>query len=91
MIHVKEFQPMSAPSTSLFGPTRPEGTDLRKGFIDYKKIFATGRSAGIQHAFSEQEDPFPISQMVSAKVAYSFLPRYLSAPQLRPRARMMNQ
>jgi len=61
MIHVKEFQPMSAPSTSLFGPTRPKGTDLRKGFIGYKRIFATGRSAGIQHAFSEQEDPFPIS------------------------------
>ena len=72
MIHVKEFQPMSAPSISLSGPTRPKGTDLGRGFIDYKRIFAAGRSAGVQHAFSEQED-FPISQMVSARAAYSFL------------------
>lgn len=73
MIHVKDFQPMSAPSISLSGPSRPKGTDLGQGFIDYKKIFAVGRAAGIQHAFSEQEDPFPISQMASAKIAYSFL------------------
>lgn len=73
MIHVKEFQPMSAPSTSLSGPTRPKGTDLGSGFIDYAPIFAAGRAAGIQHAFSEQEEPFPISQMDSARAAYAFL------------------
>jgi sugar phosphate isomerase/epimerase len=73
MLHVKEFQPMSMPSTSLSGPTRPKGTDLGQGFIDYKPIFAMGKAAGVQHAFAEQEDPFPSSQMASAKVAYSFL------------------
>jgi len=73
MVHIKEFQAMDNPSISLSGPTRPKGTDLGQGFIDYKKIFAAGRKAGIEHAFSEQEEPFPVSQMASAKVAYEFL------------------
>jgi hypothetical protein len=73
MIHVKEFQAMNGPSTSLSGAARPQGTDLGQGFIDYKRIFAAGRKAGIEHAFSEQENPFPVSQMASAKVAYEFL------------------
>jgi sugar phosphate isomerase/epimerase len=73
MIHVKEFQAMNGPSTSLSGAGRPQGTDLGQGFIDYKRIFAAGRKAGIEHAFSEQENPFPVSQMASAKVAYEFL------------------
>ena len=73
MVHVKEFQPLAAPSISLGGPDRPKGTDLGQGFIDYKPIFAAGKKAGIEHAFSEQEDPFPVSQIASAKVAYAFL------------------
>jgi sugar phosphate isomerase/epimerase len=73
MIHVKEFQPLSHPVTSLNGPERPKGVDLGQGFIDYKPIFAAGKKAGIEHAFSEQEDPFPVSQMASAKTAYAFL------------------
>lgn len=75
MIHVKEFSAIKSPSISLTGPTRPPGTDLGQGFIDYKPIFAAGRRAGIQHTFSEQEDPFPVSQMASAKVAFAFLHR----------------
>lgn len=73
MIHVKEFAALSKPSISLGGSERPKGVDLGQGFIDYKPIFAAGKKAGIEHAFSEQEDPFPVSQMASAKVAYSFL------------------
>jgi sugar phosphate isomerase/epimerase len=73
MIHVKEFVKLSKPSISLSPPDRPQGVDLGQGFIDYKPIFAAGKKAGIEHAFSEQEDPFPVSQMASAKVAYAFL------------------
>ncbi len=73
MIHVKEFQAMNALSTSLSGPTRPKGTDLGQGFIDYKRIFAAGKVAGIEHAFSEQEEPYLISQMTSAEAAFRFL------------------
>jgi sugar phosphate isomerase/epimerase len=73
MVHVKEFQAMKSPSITLSPPGRPLGTDLGQGFIDYKRIFVAGKKAGIEHAFSEQEDPFPVSQMASAKVAYDFL------------------
>jgi sugar phosphate isomerase/epimerase len=73
MIHVKEFEAMSKPSISLHGPDRPKGVDLGSGFIDYKPIFAAAKKAGIEHAFSEQENPFPVSQIASAKTAYAFL------------------
>ena len=71
MIHVKEFEDLGRPTTSL--ADRPQGTDLGKGFIDYKPIFVAGKKAGIEHAFSEQENPFPISQIESAKAAFAFL------------------
>ncbi len=73
MIHIKDFQPVSIPSTSLSGPNRPKGTDIGKGFVDYKPIFAAGKAAGIQHAFCEQEEPYPISSLASAKADYKFL------------------
>jgi sugar phosphate isomerase/epimerase len=73
MIHVKDFQPVSQPSTSLSGPERPKGANLGTGFIDYKPIFAAGKKAGIQHAFSEQEEPYPVSSLESAKADYAFL------------------
>jgi sugar phosphate isomerase/epimerase len=76
MVHIKDFRAMKDPSISLSGPTRPKGADLGQGFIDYKRIFAAGKKAGIEHAFSEQEEPFPVSQMASAKVAYEFLHAY---------------
>ena len=73
MIHVKEFQSVSQPSTSLSGAERPKGTDLGTGFIDYKPIFVAGKAAGIQHAFSEQEEPYPVNSLESAKNDYKFL------------------
>jgi sugar phosphate isomerase/epimerase len=71
MIHVKEFVKMDHPTASL--SDRPQGTDLGGGFIDYKPIFAAGKKAGIEHAFSEQENPFPVSQLASAQAAFNFL------------------
>lgn len=71
MIHVKEFEKMDHATVSL--SDRPKGMNLGQGFIDYKPIFIAGKKAGIEHAFSEQEDPFPVSQMASAKAAYAFL------------------
>jgi len=71
MIHVKEFEDLGRPTTSL--SDRPKGTDLGKGFIDYRPIFVAGKKTGIEHAFSEQEDPFPISQIESARAAFAFL------------------
>lgn len=76
MIHVKDFRPVKAPTTDMVGPGRPEGTELGRGFIDYAPIYAAARSAGIEHAFAEQEAPYLRPQLESAKISYEFLERY---------------
>jgi hypothetical protein len=58
------------------GPGRPQGTDLGTGFVKYEPIFAAGKAAGIEHIFVEQEAPFPVSQMESAKVDYAYLEKF---------------
>jgi len=73
LLHVKDFKQVSAPTTTLYGPGRPEGEDLGRGFIDYAPIFAAGKAAGIRHVFDEQERPFPVSQLSSARANYAFL------------------
>jgi sugar phosphate isomerase/epimerase len=76
MLHIKDFKPVATPTTDLSGPNRPQGSDLGKGFIDYKPIFAAAKSAGIEHIFAEQEAPFTVSQMESAKLDYAFLQKF---------------
>jgi len=76
MLHIKDFKPVAKPTTDLMGDGRPTGTDLGKGFIDYKPIFAAGKAAGIEHIFAEQEAPFTVSQMESAKLDYAFLQKF---------------
>ena len=73
MLHIKDFKPTEHPTTSLMGPERPGGADLGAGFVDYKPIFAGAKSAGIQHIFMEQEAPFAVSQLESAKVDIAYL------------------
>lgn len=74
MMHIKDFKkPAQFPDTDLTGPNRPQGVNLGDGFIDYKPIFAAGKKEGIVHAFSEQEDPFPVSQIASAKADYAYI------------------
>jgi sugar phosphate isomerase/epimerase len=76
MLHIKDFKPVAAPTTELVGPGRPLGADLGTGFVDYKPIFAAGKAAGIEHIFVEQETPFPVSQLNSAKVDYAYLQKF---------------
>jgi sugar phosphate isomerase/epimerase len=76
MLHIKDFQPVAKPTTELTGAGRPQGSDLGKGFIDYKPIFAAAKSAGIEHIFAEQEAPFTVSQIESAKLDYAFLQKF---------------
>ena len=51
LLHVKDLKPAQ--------PDQPEkrvSTELGRGVIDYKPIFAAARSAGIRYAIVEQED-----------------------------------
>ena len=72
MLHVKDFRPHAA-TTQLTGPDHPDGAELGRGFIDYKKIFPAAKAAGIEHAFAEQEGPYPRPQLESAEVSYRYL------------------
>lgn len=76
MLHIKDFKPVAAPTTDLMGKGRPLGTDLGTGFIDYGPIFAAAKSADIEHIFVEQEAPFAVSQMASAKVDFAYLQKW---------------
>jgi len=73
MLHIKDFKPVSTPSLSLSGDQRPQGRDLGTGFVDYRPIFAAGKAAGVEHIFAEQEEPFKVSQMESAKADIDYL------------------
>jgi sugar phosphate isomerase/epimerase len=75
MLHIKDFKPIK-PTTDLTGAGRPQGADLGTGFVDYGPIFRAGKSAGIEHIFVEQETPFAVSQMASAKVDFAYLEKF---------------
>jgi sugar phosphate isomerase/epimerase len=76
MLHIKDFKPVSKPTVDLTGAGRPQGTDLGTGFVDYKPIFAASKAAGIEHIFVEQETPFVVSQMESARVDFAYLAKF---------------
>lgn len=73
MLHIKDFVKPAALYTTAGSATRPKGIELGRGFVDYKPIFDAARKAGVEHVFAEQESPFAVSQMESAKVDYKFL------------------
>ncbi len=73
-IHIKDFVKGSKISTSTRGETRPVGTELGRGMIDYKPIFAAARKAGVKYYFVEQEPPFlDMTSLEAAKVDYDYL------------------
>ena len=73
MIHVKDFVKGPA-TTDLMGPNRPTGTELGRGFIDYRPIFVAAGAAGVQYYFSEQEPPFTdMSPLAAAKADYAYM------------------
>jgi sugar phosphate isomerase/epimerase len=74
MIHVKDFLLTGKPTTDLMGPDRPKGTELGKGSIDYRPIFAAAGLAGVQYYFSEQEPPIAgMTELEAAKVNYGYM------------------
>ena len=73
MLHVKDFKPVARPFTTAASGPRPQGTELGRGFIDYKPIFAAGKAAGILHVFAEQESPYAVSPIDSARTDYAYL------------------
>ena len=73
MLHVKDFLPFEKGATAG-GPNSPKGSEIGKGVVDYKAIFAGVKGKGIQHIFVEQEGPFSrMPAIQSAEVDYKYL------------------
>jgi sugar phosphate isomerase/epimerase len=73
MLHIKDFVAGSKVSTSLT-IDRPQGTELGRGHIDYKPIFAAAAKTDVTYYFVEQEPPFlDMSSLDAAKVDYDYL------------------
>jgi sugar phosphate isomerase/epimerase len=75
MIHVKDFRPVGGNDPSTAPPGTRVGVPLGHGFIDYGRIFAAAKLAGLKYYFFEQEGPFGdgMSQLEAAKVSYDYL------------------
>jgi sugar phosphate isomerase/epimerase len=73
MLHIKDFLKPAAPYTTAGSANRPKGTELGRGFVQYQPIFDAAKKSGVVHIFAEQENPFAVTPMDSAKVDYDFL------------------
>lgn len=71
LLHVKDFATVGG---RVVSPTLREGTELGRGFIDYRPIFAAAMAGGMKHYFVEQEGPFrELAPLEAAKVSYAYL------------------
>lgn len=72
LLHIKDFAATTArPSTTTDGH---QGTELGRGFIDYKPVLAEAKRAGVQHYLVEQEPPFvELPALAAAKADYEYL------------------
>jgi sugar phosphate isomerase/epimerase len=72
MMHMSDY--LTPKSGQPISPLTSAGTELGKGIVDYKPIFAAAKGQGIEHVFVEQFGPYSrMSQMEAAKVDYQVL------------------
>jgi sugar phosphate isomerase/epimerase len=68
MLHVKDFK-----ITATTNPSNaPPSTELGRGTIDYRPIFAAAKKAHIEHAFVEQEE-FDMPPMEALKIDADYM------------------
>src|SRR4029077_7782505 len=76
LLHIKDFKKGFTPRTTLIDkdPGVPVPTELGRGVIDYRPIFAAARKASIRALFVEQEPPFADMPVLEAiKVDYEYM------------------
>jgi len=76
LLHIKDFRKGFTSRTTLLGkdPGAPVGTELGRGAIDYRRIFAAAQKAKIRAMFVEQEPPFTEMPALEAiKVDYEYV------------------
>lgn len=73
MLHIKDFLAFKK-GAAAGGPDSPKGSEIGRGVINYKEIFADVKDRGIEHIFVEQEGPYSrMPAMEAAKVDYAYL------------------
>jgi sugar phosphate isomerase/epimerase len=76
LLHIKDFRKGFSPRTTLMGkdPGAPVPTELGRGAIDYRRVFAAAQKAQIRALFVEQEPPFTEMPALEAiKVDYEYM------------------
>jgi sugar phosphate isomerase/epimerase len=72
LLHIKDFKP--GPPNLKLGPGGPEPTELGRGFVDYKRIFAAAQKAKVEQYYVEQEPPFKdMPAMEAIRVDYQYV------------------
>lgn len=72
LLHIKDFKP--GPPNLKLGPGGPEPTELGRGFIDYKPIFAAAKKAKVDQYYVEQEPPFKeMTALEAIRVDYEYV------------------
>jgi sugar phosphate isomerase/epimerase len=73
MLHIKAFK-AGPPTLVLVGDDKPTPTELGRGSLDYKAIFAAAAKAHVEQYYVEQEPPFTeMTAMQAIKVDYDYL------------------
>lgn len=76
LLHVKNFHKGFTPTTTLMdrNPGAPVPTELGRGAVDYRRIFAAAQKVPIRAVYVEQEPPFTEMPALEAiKVDYNYL------------------
>lgn len=69
LLHVKDIKRRAHPGVEL----KMTSTEVGRGIIDWKSIFAAAPRAGVKHAFIEQERPFEHPALESVRLSYEWL------------------
>lgn len=71
ILHVKDLTRDFIPNYQ----TRMTGKPAGSGIVDWKRVFAAARRAGIKGLYVEQEKPYQASPLEDAKAAFDYLSR----------------
>jgi sugar phosphate isomerase/epimerase len=73
MLHIKAFK-AGPPNLVLVGDNKPTPTELGRGKLDYKAVFAAAAKAHVEQYYVEQEPPFTeMTALEAVKVDYDYL------------------
>lgn len=71
LLHIKDIKRRAPVGVEL----EVASTEVGRGIIDWRSIFAAARRAGLKHYFIEQEPPFEHPPLESVRMSYEWLRR----------------